>query len=156
MPWFSYCLTKGTSRHGFLRFGTDVPHNLRYQATRILPALDASEAAYYVDLVGVSLGERRLDRIHPQMFAREEAYRVVEETMWSDLKEHGAERVERHGYGLCIRVTEVVKGRLQSLSLHFAEEEEATLDRSHALPWCRDVELSSARCSRWIRVSYST
>nr|CAB3486795.1 unnamed protein product [Digitaria exilis] len=147
MPQFSYCLSKGTSRHGFLRFGTDVPHNSRYQATRILPVLDASEAAYYVDIVGVSLGEHRLDRIHPQMFARgkdgeggsmidlgmsvtvmaEEAYRVVEETMWSDLKEHGAERVERHGYGLCIRVTEVVKGRLQSLSLHFAEEEEATL-----------------------------
>ncbi|KAF8697135.1 hypothetical protein HU200_036129 [Digitaria exilis] len=147
MPRFSYCLTKGTSRRGFLRFGTDVPHNSRYQATRILPALDASEAAYYVDLVGVSLGERRLDRIHPQMFARgkdgeggtlidlgtpvtvmvEEAYRVVEETMWSELKENGAERVEHLGYGLCVRVTEVVKGRLQSLSLHFAEEEEATL-----------------------------
>ncbi|KAF8715963.1 hypothetical protein HU200_026929 [Digitaria exilis] len=129
MPWFSYCLTKGTSRHGFLRFGTDVPHNLRYQATRILPALDASEAAYYVDLVGVSLGERRLDRIHPQMFARGKDGEggTLIDLGTSRGGEHGAERVERHGYGLCIRVTEVVKGRLQSLSLHFAEEEEATL-----------------------------
>nr|CAB3486796.1 unnamed protein product [Digitaria exilis] len=147
MPRFSYCLTKGTSRYGFLRFGTDVPHNSRYQTTRILTALDASEAAYYVDIVSISLGQHRLDRIQPQMFARakdgeggsvidlgtsvtvmaEEAYRVVEETMWSELKEHGAERVERRGYGLCFRVTESVKRNLQSLSLHFAEEEEATL-----------------------------
>ncbi|KAF8697136.1 hypothetical protein HU200_036130 [Digitaria exilis] len=147
MTRFSYCLTRGISRQGFLRFGADVPRNSRYKTTRILPALDASEADYYVDLVGVSLGERRLDRIHRQMFTRgkdgeggsvidlgtpvtvmaEEAYRVVEETMWSELKEHGAERVERRGYGLCVRVTKSVKGHLQSLSLHFAQGEEATL-----------------------------
>ncbi|KAF8715962.1 hypothetical protein HU200_026928 [Digitaria exilis] len=71
----------------FLRFGADVPHNPR-------------------------LGARRLDMIHPEMFSQEkggqsgtvidlgtsvtvmaeEAYRVIEEAMWSQLKEHGAER----------------------------------------------------------------
>ncbi|OEL22880.1 hypothetical protein BAE44_0016100 [Dichanthelium oligosanthes] len=56
----------------------------------------------------------------------EEAYRAVEETVWSDLERHGAERVEQAGYGLCVRATEAIKGRLQALSLHF-DEEEATL-----------------------------
>jgi aspartyl protease family protein len=44
------------------------------------------------------------------------------------VERHGAARVDRAGYGLCVRATEAIKGRLQSLSLHFAgEEEEATL-----------------------------
>ena len=54
--------------------------------------------------------------------------RAVEEAVWSGLERHGAARVERAGYGLCVRATEAIKGHLQSLSLHFAgEEEEATL-----------------------------
>ncbi|CAN6214544.1 unnamed protein product [Urochloa humidicola] len=152
---FSYCLFHGdgeaSRRRGFLRFGTDVPRNPRYRTTRILPALDAHESSgHHVSLVGVSLGDRRLDGIRPEMFARgkdggggcvvdlgtpvtvmaEEAYGVVEEALWSEFRRHGAERVERPGmgYGLCVRASEAVRGRLRllSLSLHF-EEEEAVL-----------------------------
>ncbi|CAL5032621.1 unnamed protein product [Urochloa decumbens] len=122
--------------------------------TSILPpaaVLGDDPAAYYVDLVGVSMGAKRLEGIRPEMFARrrdgegggcvidlgtrvtkmaEEAYRVVEEAVWSELQP--VMRVERHGYGLCVRVTEQIKGRLRSMpiSLHFAaaeKEEEATL-----------------------------
>ncbi|CAL5032617.1 unnamed protein product [Urochloa decumbens] len=163
MARFSYCLAGagGGRRQGFLRFGADVPHNPRYLTTSILPAatgLGDDTAAYYVGLVGVSLGAKRLEGIRPEMFARgrdgnggcvvdlgtrvtvmgEEAYRVVEEAVWSELIQlgHGgaaAVRVERRsGYGLCVRVTEQIKGRLQSmsLSLHFTaaeKEEEPTL-----------------------------
>ncbi|CAN6234741.1 unnamed protein product [Urochloa humidicola] len=155
MTRFSYCLAvaDGASRRrGFLRFGADVPRsNPGYQtASIILPpaaALGDDPAAYYVGLAGVSVGARRLEGIRPEMFAArgggcvvdlgtrvtvmaEEAYRVVEEAVWSELQlRHGAVRVEGHGgYGLCVRVTEEIKGSLQSMSLHFAAEEgEATL-----------------------------
>ncbi|KAJ1258649.1 hypothetical protein BS78_10G091500 [Paspalum vaginatum] len=142
---FSYCLFAGggdTNRHGFLRFGADVPRGPRYVTTSILPALDPGESGFFVGVVGVSLGARRLDGIRPEMFARREdgqggcvvdlgapltvmvreAYDVVEEAVWSDLRRHGAERVRRPEYGLCVRASEAVKGRLQSLSLHFPEE----------------------------------
>ncbi|CAL5043760.1 unnamed protein product [Urochloa decumbens] len=154
---FSYCLFHGggggetSRRRGFLRFGTDVPRNPRYRTTRILPAHEGHEpSGHHVSLVGVSLGARRLDAIRPEMFARredggggcvvdlgtpvtvmaEEAYEVVEEAVWSELRRHGAERVERPGlgYGLCVRSSEAMMGRLRSLSmsLHF-EGEEAVL-----------------------------
>ncbi|KAF8694372.1 hypothetical protein HU200_038296 [Digitaria exilis] len=123
---------------------SDVPHMPgRYRTTRILLPHDAHDSAYHVRLIGVSLGERWLDGVLPEMFARrkdgqggcivdlgtpmttmaQEAYRVVEEAMWLDLKHHGAERVELAGYGLCVVETETIKGCLPSLSLHFAEEE---------------------------------
>ncbi|CAO2148187.1 unnamed protein product [Urochloa humidicola] len=149
---FSYCLSVEANHHGFLRFGTDVPpYNLGYRATRILPTLGAAhDAAYYLSLVGVSLGMRRLGRIRPEMFHRREdgqggcvidagtpltvisheAYGIIEEAVWADLKRHPrAERVKWADYGLCVQATEAIKGRLPSLSLHFAggEEEEATL-----------------------------
>ena len=63
---FSYCLfavsgcrntTTNRQQEGFLRFGTHVPPNLHYKTTSILPA---HEPEYYVSLVGVSLGARRL------------------------------------------------------------------------------------------------
>ncbi|KAJ1277702.1 hypothetical protein BS78_04G023800 [Paspalum vaginatum] len=160
---FSYCLSSGeteTGRHGFLRFGSDVPHNAQFQTTKMLPALgtttttgSASSSAYgyYVSLVGVSVGSRRLDMVRPEMFLRrkddgeqggamidlgtpvtvmvQDAYNAIEEAMWSDLERQGAERVKLPGHGLCVRATEAVKRRLQSLSLHFAgaEEKEATM-----------------------------
>ncbi|KAG2558073.1 aspartyl protease family protein 2-like [Panicum virgatum] len=151
----SYCLFREPNRQGFLRFGADadIPRHPHYQTTRILPPPNddgAHESAYHVSLVGVSLGGRRLAGVRPEMFAHRkdgrgqggciidigtpltimarEAYRAVEEAVWSGLERHGAARVERAGYGLCVRATEAIKGHLQSLSLHFAgEEEEATL-----------------------------
>ncbi|RLN00267.1 hypothetical protein C2845_PM06G28200 [Panicum miliaceum] len=147
---FSYCLVGGgTNRQGFLRFGADVPHHPKghMTTTRILPALHAGESEYYVGLVGVSLGARRLDAIRPETLARRadgeggcvvdlgtpatvmvrEAYNVVEEAVWSELERHRAERVERRrgGYGLCVRATEAARRRLPSLSLHFAVEKAA-------------------------------
>ncbi|KAF8650846.1 hypothetical protein HU200_063754 [Digitaria exilis] len=143
---FSYCLSHETSHRSFLQFGADVPRMpVRYQTTRILLPHDAHDSAYHVKLIGVSLNKRRLDGVLPEMFARrkdgqggcivdlgtpmttmaQEAYRVVEEAMWVDLKRHGAERVELAGYGLCVMETETIKKRLPSLSLHFAEEEAA-------------------------------
>ncbi|KAF7047940.1 hypothetical protein CFC21_056790 [Triticum aestivum] len=140
---FSYCLfSGGASRHGFLRFGADVPRRPGLRTTKILPALDAHESQYYVSLVGISLDAKRLTGIRPEMFARRrggqggcvidpgtpltvlarEAYRVVEEAMWSDLQRNRAERVQRQGYGLCVRKTAEIKRHLQSLSFHFAEE----------------------------------
>ncbi|CAM0146030.1 unnamed protein product [Urochloa decumbens] len=126
---FSYCLSRETkTRHqGFLRFGDG-----------------AHDSAYYVSLVGVSVGERRLAGVRPEMFGHgggggcivdigtpvtalvESAYGVVEDAVWSGLERHGAGRVEQGGYGLCVRATEAVKERLPSLSLHFAGED-ATL-----------------------------
>ncbi|KAG2620621.1 hypothetical protein PVAP13_3NG194900 [Panicum virgatum] len=114
---FSYCLVGGeTSRQGFLRFGADVPHRPagHMTTTRILPALHTDEPEYYVGLVGVSLGARRLDAIRPETLARradgeggcvvdlgppvmvmvQEAYGVVEEALWSELERHG-----RSGWG---------------------------------------------------------
>ncbi|KAL6629288.1 hypothetical protein ACP70R_029053 [Stipagrostis hirtigluma subsp. patula] len=146
---FSYCLWggAGANRQGFLRFGDDVPHNRRYSTTGILPSLHAHplESVYYVSLAGLSIGAHRLDGIRPEMFGRrkdghggcaidlgtpmtvmvEEAYRAIEEAVWSDLERHGAERVKLPGFGLCVRATKAVKGqiRLQSLSLRFSEEE---------------------------------
>ncbi|KAF8650848.1 hypothetical protein HU200_063756 [Digitaria exilis] len=84
-----------------------------------------------------------VDTLHPEMFTwhkdgqggsiidvgtpmtimAQEAYRVVEEAMWTNLERHGAERVEQAGYGLCVRATEAIKEHLQPMSLHFAEEE---------------------------------
>ncbi|CAL4992824.1 unnamed protein product [Urochloa decumbens] len=149
----SYCLFRETSRQGFLRFGAeaDIPHKPRYQTTEILPANDdgdthESEYEYHVSLASVSVGERRLAGVLPETFARresgeggciidlgtpltvlvEEAYRVVEEAVWSELARHGVARVVQPGYGLCVRATETVKGRLPSMSLHFAGED-ATL-----------------------------
>ncbi|CAN6362583.1 unnamed protein product [Urochloa humidicola] len=150
---FSYCLTREANHHGFLRFGTHVPRNPGYQTTKILPTMlgAAHDAAYYVSLVGISLGKQRLERINPDMFRRREdgqggcivdigtpltvmsheAYDIIEEALWADLERHqqGAERVKRVDYGLCVKATEGIKRRLPSLSLHFAGdgEEEATL-----------------------------
>ncbi|CAN6363089.1 unnamed protein product [Urochloa humidicola] len=156
---FSYCLPAGetgkTRRDaGFLRFGGgDVPSDARYRSTGILPPPPPAaqggvhdDSAYYVGLVGVSVGDRRLAGVRPEMFAGgggcivdigapvtelvESAYRVVEEAVWSGLERRGAERVEQQGagYGFCVRATAKVRGRLPSLSLHFAgEEEDATL-----------------------------
>ncbi|CAN6363087.1 unnamed protein product [Urochloa humidicola] len=152
----SYCLFRETNRQGFLRFGTgaEIPHETHYQTTKIIPANDdgddAHESAYYVSLAGVSIGDRRLAGVLPEMFARrrgedgreggsiidlgtpvtvmvEEAYRAVEEAVWSDLERRGAARVKQAGYGLCVRAAAAVKESLPSMSLHFVGEEEATL-----------------------------
>ncbi|KAK3126203.1 hypothetical protein QOZ80_7AG0553120 [Eleusine coracana subsp. coracana] len=143
---FSYCLSEGSemNRQGFLRFGTDIPHNPNYGTTRILPALNSDESEYHLGLIGISLGERKLDKIHPEMFARNkdqtggcvidvgtpltvmvrEAYNIIEDAMWADLQHLKVERVQLPTlFGLCFRVTEATKGRLQPLSLHFTEEE---------------------------------
>ncbi|KAF8772630.1 hypothetical protein HU200_005592 [Digitaria exilis] len=131
---FSYCLFAGgeASRRGFLRFGSDVPRNLGYKSTRILPALDAHDSGHYVSLVGVSVGTHRLNGIRPEMFARREDGHggcVIDlgttlTVMSQEAYEAGALRVKRPGYGLCVRASEPVMGRrLPSMSLHFAEEE---------------------------------
>jgi hypothetical protein len=128
LPRASYCLFREPNRRGFLRFGADadIPRHPHYQTARILPAHGddgAHESEYHVSLVGVSLGGRRLAGVRPEMFAgrkdggggqggciidigtpltimAREAYRAVEEAVWSDLERHGAARVERAGYGL--------------------------------------------------------
>nr|CAB3470027.1 unnamed protein product [Digitaria exilis] len=71
---FSYCLFAGgeATRRGFLRFGTDVPPNLHYMSTRILPVHGAHVSGHYVSLVGVSVGARRLGEIRPETFTRHE------------------------------------------------------------------------------------
>ncbi|TVU22976.1 hypothetical protein EJB05_32700, partial [Eragrostis curvula] len=141
---FSYCLFGGsnTKRQGLLSFGTDIPQNPNFRTTSILPALYTDESEYYVSLIGISLGEHKLDKIHPDMFARhmhgqggcvvdlgtpltvmvEEAYHIVEDAIWSDLQHHQAEQVNHRGFGLCVRATEAIMSHLQPLSLHFSEE----------------------------------
>ncbi|TVU51801.1 hypothetical protein EJB05_03245, partial [Eragrostis curvula] len=145
---FSYCLYavyggSKTNRQGFLHFGTNVPHNPHLKTTKILPTLNAHESEYYLSVTGISLGKSKLDRIRPEMFARskdgqggclidpgtpltvmvEEAYRIIEEAIWLDLQRHGAERMKRSGFGLCVQATKATKEHLQSLSLHFSEKE---------------------------------
>nr|CAB3467506.1 unnamed protein product [Digitaria exilis] len=166
---FSYCLFADgeATRQGFLRFGTDVPPNLHYRSTRILPVHGAHESGHYVSLVGVSVGVRRLGEIRPETFAHhedgqggcvidldtplmvlaQEAYDVVEEAVWSDLRRHGAERVKRPGYGLCVRASEVVMRRhLPSMSLHFAEEEAVLVVSPEQLFFMVDDEQVRVAC----------
>jgi hypothetical protein len=71
MMWFSYNIfwSKRTSnRKGFLRFGIDIPHNLHYVTTKILPALKHLEFGYHVNLIGINMGALKLEKIHLEMF----------------------------------------------------------------------------------------
>lgn len=142
---FSYCLIGGskTNRHGYLRFGSDIPNNLHYRTTRILPMLKGHESEYYLSLIGIRLGGQKLDGINPKMFARskdkkggcvidistpytimfQDAYDIVEEALWLNLQHQNVERVDRPEFGLCFRATKYVKESFNSLSLHFSEEE---------------------------------
>ncbi|TVU22977.1 hypothetical protein EJB05_32701, partial [Eragrostis curvula] len=165
---FSYCLCGGsnTKRRGLLSFGTDIPHNPKSRTTRILPALHTHESEYYVSLVGISLGKHKLDKIHPKMFARqmhgqggcvvdlgtpltvmvEEAYHIVEDAIWSDLQLHQAERVNRHGFGICVQATEAITSHLQPLSLHFSEEESVLVLSPKQLFLMMDEEHGQIMC----------
>ncbi|TVU40599.1 hypothetical protein EJB05_14066, partial [Eragrostis curvula] len=143
---FSYCLIGGSkeNRHSFLRFGRDIPHDMHYRTTRILPALEAHESEYYLNLKGISLGGQKLESIRPEMFARnsmdkkggcvidlvtpltvvvQEAYNIIKEAVWSELQHQKVERVERPEFGLCFRTTKAAIESFKPLSLHFAEEE---------------------------------
>ncbi|XP_037418984.1 aspartyl protease family protein 2-like [Triticum dicoccoides] len=97
---------------------------------------------YYVSLMGISLDANRLTGIRQEMFAWRrggqggcmvdpgtpltvlvrEAYHVVEEPMWGDLQRNRTERMQRQGYGLCVRKTTEIKWHLWYLSFHFTEE----------------------------------
>lgn len=67
---FSCCRSGETSNRSFLQFGANIPHRTtRYQTTWILPPQDAHDSAYHAKLIGISLNERRLDGVLPEMFA---------------------------------------------------------------------------------------
>ncbi|KAI4962563.1 hypothetical protein ZWY2020_029153 [Hordeum vulgare] len=70
-PRFSYCLAnrQHRDRRGFLRFGADIPDQSHARSTPLLHGdLAQGGGMYYVGVVGVSLGGRRLTAITPVMF----------------------------------------------------------------------------------------
>ncbi|XP_048546029.1 aspartyl protease family protein 2-like [Triticum urartu] len=142
---FSYCLfvPRSANRHGFLRFGNDIPVNTRrMKSTRILYPEDSS---YFVNLNGISIAETRLGGNLAEVFRRrqladgkwhsgtvidvgttrsvmiEAAYSVLEQTM----AEHGRRLgfpVRRTSSGLCFRVTHSHFSQLPTVTLHFEQD----------------------------------
>ncbi|KQK14720.2 hypothetical protein BRADI_1g18295v3 [Brachypodium distachyon] len=153
-PRFSYCLVdhkKYPNKHGFLRFGADVPDHSHAQSTALLYGEpDGGFGMYYVRLVGVSVAGRKLTGITPKMFQRdrrsrlggcyvdvgnpttrfaEAPYDILEAGVAAHMASHGLHRTPVPGHRLCVRGTSPeVMPKLPSITLHFAEDEAAGLE----------------------------
>ncbi|VAH42470.1 unnamed protein product [Triticum turgidum subsp. durum] len=148
---FSYCLFPGQShpnaRHGFLRFGRDIPRHEHMQSTSLLftgPGYGQS-SMYYIRIIGISLNRKKLNGVKMAMFRRDlqtrrggsvidpgtpltrlvrAAYDVVEAEVAADMHKQGARRspVPVQGYHLCFGSW----GHAHFPSLTFNLYEEAT------------------------------
>lgn len=134
---FSYCLPKPTQRnpHTFLRLGADVPSTPPGAHTTTLAVHPGPKApGYYLSLVGISLGNKRLD-IDQHVFAAghgcsinpaetittiaEPAYLAVEHALVAHMKDLGSNRVKGP---LCFdRINRSVRARLPSMVFHFED-----------------------------------
>ncbi|EMS66360.1 hypothetical protein TRIUR3_15833 [Triticum urartu] len=148
---FSYCLFPGQShpgaRHGFLRFGRDIPRHEHMRSTSLLftgPGYGQS-STYYIRIVGISFNRKKLNGVKMAMFRRDlqtrrggsvvdpgtpltrlvrAAYDVVEAEVAADMHKQGARRstVPVQGYHLCF----VSWDHVRFPSLTFDLHEEAT------------------------------
>ncbi|XP_037437541.1 aspartic proteinase nepenthesin-1-like [Triticum dicoccoides] len=130
---FSYCLfgPGHPNRHGFLRFGADVPATGHMKSTNILfmrYTTNPDFSAYFVELLGVSVAGKRLvpppGRRMREIFRRfmshgrwhggclidpgtstmtmtQLVYNVLEPAVEEHVKGLGMPLVKRHGYRLC-------------------------------------------------------
>ncbi|XP_037488749.1 aspartyl protease family protein 2-like [Triticum dicoccoides] len=149
---FSYCLFyhgQHTTKHGFLRFGNDVPNHDHAHST---PLMHYWKPLYYIGLEGVSLNEKMLMRIDPGMFKRDSAsnrggtivdvgtpatrmiraaYDILEAAVIADL--HHRLGVSRAGYRvqgsrLCFIVSmQGIYQKLPSITLHLKDGAELTI-----------------------------
>ncbi|XP_037437557.1 aspartic proteinase nepenthesin-1-like [Triticum dicoccoides] len=150
---FSYCLFGPTrpERHGFLRFGADVPATGHMKSTNILYMRWTSPdfSAYFVKLLGVSVAGKRLagppGRRMIDLFQCHKsggrwyggclidpgtgtttmtqlAYNVLEHAVEEHVKRLGMPLVRHHGYRLCFSgATQAAIPHLPTMTLHFEE-----------------------------------
>ncbi|EMS52220.1 Aspartic proteinase nepenthesin-2 [Triticum urartu] len=139
---FSYCpFVPGMSTYSYFRFGNDIPSNpppnVSRQSTPVLAPLQNSEA-YYIQLVGVSVGGSRVTRVTHHFFRRNahgtggcaidigtqmtafvhSAYVYIEEAVLQHLRRHGAHIVQVEGH-TCVRQPAPHQDVLPSMTLHF-------------------------------------
>lgn len=144
---FSYCLfgLEWPNRHGFLRFGGDVPDTGHMKSTRMLYTryeLDPVFSPYYVDVVGVSVGAHRLPGITRDTFKFnhnnrrggcvidtgtsvmhmvQPAYDAVQHAVAEHLRSFHVPRVHRDAFRFCFRATNAIRPHLPTVTLHLAE-----------------------------------
>ncbi|XP_048537235.1 aspartic proteinase nepenthesin-2-like [Triticum urartu] len=146
---FSYCLIgpgHSQDRHGFIRFGADIPEPspLVHHRIKILPTPPhhphgAADSAYYVKLLGVSLNGSPIQGIHQTMFERRHdgsggcfvdagteithlvpaAYTLVEEAVAHVVQQWGYKRVRDRDFHLCFREEPGIWSRIPRLTLDF-------------------------------------
>ncbi|XP_037462554.1 aspartyl protease family protein 2-like [Triticum dicoccoides] len=142
---FSYCLfvPGSANRHGFLRFGNDIPVDTRrMKSTRILYP---EHSSYFVSLGGISVAGTQLGGNLAEVFRRRQtadgkwhsgtvidvgtsrsviiqaAYNVLEQT----LAEHGRRLglpVHHTSSGLCFRAAHSHFSQLPTVTLHFEQD----------------------------------
>ncbi|KAI5008786.1 hypothetical protein ZWY2020_009834 [Hordeum vulgare] len=125
---FSYCLFPEQShpiaKHGFLRFGRDIPRHDHAHSTSLLFTGPGSGGMYHIRVVGISLNGRRIMRLQPAMFTRNlqtrrggsvvdpgtpltrlvrQAYDIVEAEVVANMQKQGARRAKAQvqGHRLC-------------------------------------------------------
>ncbi|KAI5008784.1 hypothetical protein ZWY2020_009832 [Hordeum vulgare] len=125
---FSYCLFPGQShpnaRHGFLRFGRDIPRHDHAQSTPLLFTGPTSRGMYYIRVFDISLNGKRIMGLQPTMFRRNprtrrggsvvdpgtpltrlvrQAYDIVEAEVVANMQKQGARRAPApvQGHRLC-------------------------------------------------------
>ncbi|XP_044409994.1 protein ASPARTIC PROTEASE IN GUARD CELL 1-like [Triticum aestivum] len=146
---FSYCLISpghSQDRHGFIRFGADIPEPppLNHHRIKILPTPPDlphgfADSAYYVKLLGVSLNGSPIQGIHQTMFEWRHdgsggcfldagteithlvpaAYTLVEEAVAHVVQQWGYNRVRDREFHLCFREGPGIWSRIPRLTLDF-------------------------------------
>uniref|UniRef100_M8BTT5 Aspartic proteinase nepenthesin-2 n=1 Tax=Aegilops tauschii TaxID=37682 RepID=M8BTT5_AEGTA len=147
---FSYCLVGKQHEHlhrrGFLRFGADIPDQSHARSTALLHwDLAKGRGMYYVNLVGVSLGGRRLTAITPATFKFDPhslrggctldvgtAYTLMAPPAYHVLAAEVVKHMQRHGVHhailppaqkLCFHGTwDSIRVHFPSVTLHFYPE----------------------------------
>ncbi|XP_020195434.1 aspartic proteinase nepenthesin-2-like [Aegilops tauschii subsp. strangulata] len=148
---FSYCLVGKEHEHlhrrGFLRFGADIPDQPHARSTALLHGeLAQGGGMYYVHLVGISLGGRRLTAITPAMFERDprtlrggctvdvgtshtllapDAYHILAAEVVAHLQSRGVHRAPGpvQNLKLCFRgAWDSIRAHFPSVTLHFDPE----------------------------------
>ncbi|XP_020161072.1 aspartyl protease family protein 2-like [Aegilops tauschii subsp. strangulata] len=134
---FSYCLPDPTTSRnpsGFIQFGIEVPSLPRDAHTT---TLTASASGYHLSLIGISLGNKRLD-IERHVFTRhgcsinpaetitkivEPAYLVVARELVAQMNELGSKQVKgpRGGPLVFNKISRTARTRLPSMVFHFAD-----------------------------------
>ncbi|XP_044969444.1 protein ASPARTIC PROTEASE IN GUARD CELL 1-like [Hordeum vulgare subsp. vulgare] len=125
---FSYCLFPGQShpnaRHGFLRFGRDIPRHDHAHSTSLLFTGRGSGSMYYIGVTSISLNGKRIIGLQPAFFRRNpqtrrggsvvdpgtpltrlvrEAYNIVEAELVAYMQTQGSRRAPApvQGHRLC-------------------------------------------------------